>query len=173
MSAPALHIAIKAITDQYKKFLDTISETEFQETPPDGGWSYSEVYSHVFQSNLGCLIAIEKCILGTGTKTKVRIHWMAWLVLFLETFPPGKLKAPEKLAAMVKKITKEEARNLIVKFNQRLDDIVPRLNRAAVNCKVKHARLGLLNAPQWLKFVKVHSRHHIRQLDRIKVQLVS
>lgn len=167
MSVAALQKSINNLTARYKKYLDLVSEDDFQRTPPHGGWSYSEVYSHIFQSNLASLIAMEKCILQTGIKSDARIHWKVWLLFFLGKFPPGKIKAPEKIEAMVKKITREEARNMIIKFSHRFDQIAPNVRKAPENCKVKHPRLGLLTAGQWLKFIKIHSEHHVRQLERI------
>lgn len=155
----------------YEKLLETLSEEEFKNTPEAGIWSYAEVYSHIFQSNLGSLIAVEKCILGTGNKSDKTIHWIAWLVLFIGRFPPGKIKAPERIASMVSKINMEEARNLIIKFKKRLEDLTPRINKASKDQTIKHPRLGLLNASQWFRFIEVHTRHHARQLHRINKAL--
>ncbi|HEY0896023.1 MAG TPA: hypothetical protein VGE15_05685, partial [Sphingobacteriaceae bacterium] len=66
------------------------------------------------------------------------------------------------------KISREEARNMIVKFRHRLDEISPNIRKAPGNCKVKHPRLGLLDALQWFKFIKIHSEHHIKQVKRIR-----
>ena len=171
MSNQKLLKSIKDHTEQYRQRLKQISEEEFQQSPLDGGWSYSEVYSHIFQSNLGSVVAMEKCALGTGVRSTDRLDWMVWLILFFGKFPPVKLKAPEKVAAMVKKISKEEASNLIVKFSQRLDSVYPNLKNASSDCKVKHPRLGLLNGKQWFRFIDIHTRHHLKQLDRISASM--
>lgn len=161
---------IKAIAE-YENLLSSLSEDEFMQSPPNGGWSFSETYSHIFQTNLGSLIAAEKCILRTGVHSRQSIHWLAGVILFFGRFPPGKIKAPERIAAMVCKISMEDARNLIIKFKSRLADIKQRINTADPHQKIKHPRLGLLNAKQWFRFIEVHTIHHTRQLKRISASV--
>lgn len=155
----------------YENVLANTSEETFTQSPPDGGWSYSETYSHIFQSDLISLVAIEKCIIHTGVHSRKSIHWLAWFILLIGKFPPGKFKAPERIAAMVSKISREDARNLIVKFKSRLPDIRLKLKKIDPYQKVKHPRLGLLNAKQWFRFIEVHTIHHTRQLKRIAASL--
>ena len=152
---------------EYENLLAKVSEEEFIQSPPDGGWSYSETYSHIFQSNLLSIIATEKCIVGTGVLSRKGIHWMAWLILFFGRFPPVKFKAPERIAAMTSKISREDAINLIAKFKIRLGEIKPKIHKASPYQKTKHPRLGLLNAKEWFRFIEVHTVHHTRQLRRI------
>ncbi|MEO8795513.1 MAG: DinB family protein [Daejeonella sp.] len=152
----------------YTELLNTLSEEEFQLSPEDGSWSYSEVFSHIFQANLASLIATEKCLNGTGTLNHKNSHWIVRAILFFGRFPPGKFKAPESLASMCEKIDKEKARNLIVKFKSRLEDMATKVGKASIHMKIKHPRLGLLNAKQWFRFIEVHTLHHQKQLDRIK-----
>ncbi|WP_026897717.1 DinB family protein [Daejeonella oryzae] len=172
MSIGSQQRSILKSVDEYSKLLESISEEDFQRSPEEG-WSYSEVYSHIFQANLVSLVAAEKCINGTGEKTDKRIHWIPRAILFFGRFPPGKFKAPERIAAMVAKIDKEQARNLIVKFKTRLAEISPRIDKALANVKVVHPRLGLLNARQWFRFVEIHTRHHQKQLVRIQMMFNS
>ncbi len=152
---------------EYENLLAKVSEEEFIQSPSDGGWSYSETYSHIFQSNLFSLLAIEKCIAGIGVPNRKRIHWIAWLILFFGRFPPVKFKAPERIAAMTTKISREDAINLIAKFKIRLGEIKSKIHKANPYQKAKHPRLGLLNAKEWFRFIEVHTLHHTRQLKRI------
>ena len=167
MSIQSQHRSLLAYMENYSAMLETLSEEEFQQTPPGEGWSYSEVYSHVLQSNLGSLIAAEKCINGTAERSSGGIHWLAGLILFAGIFPPGRIKAPARIAAMVKKTSREEARNLIVRFHSRLRQVAPAIPKASPDRKVMHPRLGLLSAAQWFRFMQIHTRHHEKQLRRI------
>lgn len=155
----------------YEDLLKQVSEDQFCMNPPDGGWSYSETFSHIFQSNLASLIAVEKCILRTGIYNRDRINWKVWLILFFGRFPPGKIRAPERIASMVKKISREDAGNLIRKFKSRLDSVKPGIKNADPHQKIKHPRLGLLNANQWFRFIEIHTIHHTAQLRRIERML--
>lgn len=171
MSVPAIQRSILKSVDNYISRLDSLTEEEFQEDPPGGGWSYSEVFSHVFQVNLGALIAAERCFNGTHIKSAKNIHPLAWAVLFFGRFPPGRIRAPEQVASMVSKITREQARNLVVKFKKRLNEVAPTIGKSPGHHKIKHPVLGLLNARQWFRFIEVHSRHHEKQLERISRML--
>lgn len=151
----------------YEKLINTLSEEEFLLSPAEGVWSYSEVYSHIFQSNLGSLIAIEKCINGTAIENNKNMGFITWAILFFGKFPPVKLKAPAHIAAMVKKNSIEEAKNLMVKFKKRLPEIYPQITKASPIQKIKHPRLGLLNAKSWFRFIEIHTLHHQKQLTRI------
>lgn len=171
MSIERQYKSILKSVAEYESVLSGLSEGEFAQSPPDGGWSFSETYSHIFQANIGSLIAAERCILGTGVQSRSSIHWLAWIILFLGKFPPGKLKAPERIAAMVSKISREDARNLMIKFKSRLADIRVRIKNADPHQKNKHPRLGLLNAKQWFRFIEVHTIHHTKQIKRISSQI--
>ena len=155
----------------YETLLAQLSEEDFSQSPPNGGWSYSETYSHIFQSDLVSLIAAEKCILGTGTHNRSSIHWLAWIILLIGRFPPVKIKAPERIAAMTTKISREDARNMMRKFKNRLAEIRPKIKNADPYQKVRHPRLGFLNAKQWFGFIEIHTIHHTGQLMRIKAKL--
>lgn len=173
MSAERQYRSILKAVKVYEDLLSGVSEDIFCMNPPGGGWSYSETFSHIFQSDLASLIAAEKCILKTGVYTRDRTQWLVWLILFFGKFPPGKIKAPEQIRSMVKKISTEDARNLIGKFKSRLDAVKSRIKSSDPNQKVKHPRLGLLNAKQWFRFIEIHTRHHTAQLKRIERMLKS
>jgi hypothetical protein len=162
---------IEKSTARYEAFLTTLSDADFQRNPADGVWSYAEVYSHIFEANLISLLALEKCVKGTAEEDKSSLHPAVWLILFLGKFPPGKIKAPARIADMVKKITPAEAQQLMHRFRQRLQELVPQVSQASPNQKAKHPRLGLLNARQWLRFIEIHTKHHEKQLYRIQKQL--
>lgn len=164
--------AIETALAEYRRRLDVIPDSQFNATPPGGGWSYGEVYSHLLQSNLGSLIAIERCANGTGKLDNKRLGLLAQAVFLFGRFPI-KLKAPEKIAALVNNIGKEEARNLLVKLKAKIEQMVPVINKASSFSKIKHPRFGLLNAKQWLRFIDIHTRHHLRQLNRIEKKFKS
>lgn len=154
--------------DKYRSELNLIPDAQFDVTPPAGGWSYAEVYAHILQADYGSLIAAEKCARKTvGTTTK-HANILGWIVLTSGSFPPIKFKAPPAPAYAVKKISKEDARNLLIKVRARLESVMEIIKDAPEDYRIKHPRLGMLNAKQWLKFTRIHSEHHLKQLKRIR-----
>lgn len=161
---------IEQAFDKYRVMLDEIPDELFDKTPPSGGWSYAEVYSHILQADFNALIAAEKCAIKTAAYTGKKANLLGLLVLGSGSFPSFKVKSPA-VSANVKKISKEDARNLIVRVRSRLETVMPLLPGASKNYRIKHPRMGMLNAKQWLRFVRIHTEHHLKQLKRIGKEL--
>lgn len=162
--------AIDAALNQYRGWLDAIPEDLFTTTPASGGWSYAEVYSHILKATLASSTAIDKCLhSNTQTTTQGPTFW-GKLLMFTGSFPPIKVKVPasvnEKMPAL--KIDKEEARTLIIKCRRQMDGLMAAMDGQTHTGRVKHPRLGMLNASQWFKFIRIHLQHHLKQLHRIK-----
>ena len=152
---------------EYRRRLDVIPDAVFNTTPPGGGWSYGEVYSHILQADMASLIGIERCANGTGKIDSKRLNWLATLIFLFKRFPPVGLKVPKKFESLTVNISKEEARNLLIKLKTRVDQLAPVINKASTFSKIKHPRLGMLNARQWLRFIAIHTAHHLKQLTRL------
>jgi hypothetical protein len=159
--------AIDTALDHYRNQLDTIPDDLFDATPPNGGWSFAEVYSHILQATIGSTIAAERCASGTCEPTKKGLTLVGRLALLFGYMPM--IKATEEGAQIpVKKLTKEEARNLLIKCRNRVDIITSKVNSAKPFSRFKHSRFGMMNAQQWFRFILVHLNHHLKQIRRIK-----
>lgn len=167
MNAAKIKVSLHHIVDAYKAKLSSYPDEIFQRSPPINGWSYSEVYSHIFDSSLLSLIALENSAKGKGEDKPT--HFVVKLILLLGSLPPAKkYKVPKRLAERVKKISKTEAMDFILEFEKTLVDAYPLVANANEKCKTKHPRLGYLNAKQWLRFIEIHLKHHLKQLVRIE-----
>ena len=170
MSVSKIYRSILNISASYENTLKGIDESTFQLTPPLGGWSYSEVYCHIFDSSLLSVEAINNCINGQGEVRKTA--FLVKLILFIGMLPPGrKYKVPAKIAGRVKKVDIATAQKFINDFNSQLILTKSKLNSADPKIKAKHPVLGYLNAEQWLKFTEIHLKHHLKQLVGIKNSL--
>ena len=162
--------SVEKIVDAYKVMLPSIADEEFMRTPSIGGWSYSEVYAHIFDASLLSLLALQKCLNGEGLIEKT--HFGAKVILFCGMLPPGKrYKVPKKLIDRVKKINRDAAQQFMADFELQLAKAVSQIERANPTLKVPHPRLGFLNAKQWLRFIEIHLNHHLKQLRRIEKSL--
>ncbi|RZL45986.1 MAG: hypothetical protein EOP00_16420 [Pedobacter sp.] len=167
MNTTKVYQSILRIVNAYQAKLDTKGEEDFILTPPIGGWSYSEVYSHIFDASLLSLIALNNCIKGEGEIKPT--HFGTKVVLFFGALPPGKkYKVPKRLVDRVKKINLMAAQQFITDFELQLLKIHPLIDNANPKIKTKHPRLGYLNAKQWLRFIEIHLKHHLKQLKRIE-----
>lgn len=167
MSNVAVYNSIKKICATYRTILETIPADKFQLTPAIGGWSFSEVYDHIFDASMLSLIPMEECINGGGEKKHT--VFIVELILFFGMFPPAKkFKVPKRLESRVKKINHEEARFWIEKFLHQLEVGYINIDKANPLLKTLHPRLGYLNASQWLRVIEIHLNHHLKQLKRIE-----
>lgn len=167
MTPGKVKTSLDRIIAAYKNKLSQYDDLIFETTPPIEGWSYSEVYSHIFDASLLSIIALENCIKGKGEMQKT--HFAVKLILFFGTFPPAKkYKVPKRLEERVKKISKTAALDFILEFEKSLDIAYPGIATANKKIKTKHPRLGYLNATQWLRFIEIHLKHHLKQLIRIE-----
>lgn len=175
MNIGATRKKIEEALDTYRNRLDTIPDDDFMVSPPGGGWSYAEVYAHILQANLGSSIALEKCMMKSCIPTAKGRTLIGVMMLTFGRFPPLRVKTPKTIAEKnpVKNITKEEARNLLIKCRKRINDLVPLIHNSSKHQRIRHPRLGMLNARQWLKFILIHSEHHLKQLDRVEKKLLS
>ena len=167
MNTSKVYQSIIKIVNAYQAKLQTKGEEEFVLTPAIGGWSYSEVYSHIFDSSLLSLLALNNCIIGEGEAKPT--HLITRMILFFGMLPPGKkYKVPKRLVGRVKKINLMAAQQFITDFELQLLKLHQSVNQANPKIKVKHPRLGYLNAKQWLRFIEIHLKHHLKQLIRIE-----
>lgn len=158
---------LKEITQTYSRFLEKIPAATFQQTPAAGGWSYSEVYSHIFDASILSLQAAASC--KTDGELNKQTSFVVKVVLFFGTFPPAaRYKVPKILESRVHKISPEEATVLMHSFLVKLEKYAPVILHSGNNLKVKHPRLGFLNASQWMRFILIHLKHHLKQLRRIE-----
>lgn len=158
---------IDAMLDEYRTRLDLYTDERFAATPAEGVWSYAEVYSHILQATYQSLLAVERACGKNAQFHASGTPWYVRLILLLGVLPPGRYKAPEYLNQTTVKMTREEARNMIIRIRKKLDALMPGVRGFDKAMRVKHPRLGMLHAGQWLRFTYIHLRHHIAQLDRI------
>ena len=90
---------IEEVLDTYRKRLDTIPDDLFVETPPGGGWSYSEVYSHIISADISSSIAVEKCTLSSCVPTSKGRSLVGLFVFSFGSLPPVKVKVPKEVTA--------------------------------------------------------------------------
>jgi hypothetical protein len=166
MKITSVFNAIENTATTYRKKLTSIPESIFKKTPSNGGWSYSEVYTHIFELSLLSLEALDGCLKSTAKQRKTPL--ITRLILFFGSFPPAmKFKVPKQLAAKARKIDKTTAATMILDFEVKLKPYYELVKYADPKMKTPHPKLGYLNAAQWIRFIEIHLKHHLKQLERI------
>lgn len=155
---------------EYKIFLESFSEEEFVLTPPSKGWSYSEVFTHIIAANELAILSIYKCARPNSEPIK-KTDWRVKLILFIGSLPPGKYKVPSILADKAIKSPKEVVLKNLDLMMERINGLSDKMKNANKDSKAKHPRLGYLNAFHWSRFIFIHTKHHLKQLKRIQMEL--
>ena len=166
MSIQTNYIRLKKAMEQYAAKLNEYTEEEFVKTPADNKWSYAEVYAHITSANLMSIKGLE--IAGNNKAEEVlgRVDWRVALILWAGRLPGGR-KVPKRLLDAIVKMSKAEALEKIQLVQSRLEEVYPLVLKASPTQKIKHPRMGYLNSAQWLRFMEIHTYHHLKQLDRI------
>ena len=167
MSAVSDYHWIQRIVEQYRDQLIAIDDAHWLATPPIGGWSCSEVYFHIFDASVLSLVQLTGSAEGSG---KIKpTAFVVKLILFLGAFPPGKkFKAPKNLVERLKRVSKEEASDMMDTFLSQSELAFATLKNADPAIKTPHPKMGYLNAQHWLRFIGIHLNHHLKQLKRIE-----
>ena len=147
----------------YKNKLQNISDEKYAQKPAEDKWSIGEICSHILFANGGGLMAAHRIAEGTVTDA-AKLTWMGRIVFTLGFFPPVKLKVPASVAERTTALSRTEAIEKIDKHTILLAELEPKLAQGAKDKGVKHPRLGMLNAKQWVQFADIHTTHHWKQL---------
>ena len=127
------------------------------------GWSAADHLYHVAVTNRLVFGSIQRLILGKGSMEKKdgKLTRAGLFVLGLRRFPkglgkaPGFVQPPSDLERATLEKAWERSTDLYANLHNRKEDIT------AAPGRIKHPVLGMLDARQWLLFVRLHTRHHL------------
>ncbi|RXF71607.1 DinB family protein [Arcticibacter tournemirensis] len=160
--------SILRVINDYQEALKDFSEEEFCRKPESGRWSYAEIYCHIIQVNMRSLLAVEKCIYGKQQQKRDVAPLISRLILYFGQLPPGRIRIPANISAIVKVITKEEAKNDLIKFTGKLNELMPKILKCSPYQRIRHQRLGMLNCNEWIRFIEIYSIYHFKSLQKMK-----
>lgn len=153
------------LVKQYRNHLIPFNEDHFRHKPSPSDWSLSEIYFHIFDASVLSLRAVE--YISEGIEEEGKETWAAKIIFLLGRMP-GKFKAPRVILNRVKSISIVEANQLIDSFETKLTFTLKLVDLNSTG-RVKHPRLGALTSKQWLKFIEIHLKHHLKQVERTKI----
>ncbi len=136
--------------------------------PDQARWSVAEIIEHLTLTYSGTAKGFERCVetgapLASAATAKQRLQ--QFLVISLGYFPVGR-KAPKQVVptgrlqfgAVLASVRRDLAR---------LDDAAAQARLLLGRGKMlDHPILGALTVDQWLKFHRVHTRHHAVQIKQ-------
>ncbi|MEO2211383.1 DinB family protein [Paenibacillus amylolyticus] len=167
--------SFETAVERYLAELRNLDMSSLNKKQNDEEWSIGQMYVHLIQSALFLhLHNIEQCLssedstLNSGEeKTELGRQ-----VFELGQFPPVPIKVPA--SPQYTPQPPESMESLIDGLHMvvdRMRSTEPLVYQASVNNKIRHPRLGALNAQEWFLLIEMHYRHHFLEFDRLKSNL--
>jgi len=135
---------------------------------PDGKWNSAQILEHLSLAFAGTSKGMRRVLASktTAPARTLKNRLAALLVVRIGYFPSGR-KSPAMIvpgdgnpATAVDTIVKN-----LSQMDTVLTDVEARKGRAA---RVPHPILGPLTIPEWRKFHLRHTRHHMKQIVRLR-----
>jgi len=142
---------------------------------PEGKWCTGEILEHLalaFGSTAKVMQGCVDCGQPSGSKPKLRDRFVSGVVTGLGYIPEGR-KAPKHV--IPRGIHAREAQTLVFQNLKVMDEIM-QLCEAQFGTKIRiadHPILGPLSLTAWRKFHWVHTRHHMKQIARLRNESTS
>lgn len=137
---------------------------------PEGKWCGSEILEHLAKAFGNTTKGLERCLengRAHATRPTLKQRVATMIVVAFGYFPSGR-EAPERTRP--KGIPPEEAltsvRGTLVAMDQALVRCDNRFGRHVPI--LDHPILGALTVQQWREFHWVHTRHHMKQIARLR-----
>lgn len=125
-------------------------------------WSVGDHFEHVLMVNN--LIADKLLGRDTTGQTREGINLIGRIVLLTGFIPRGRAQAPQNLTPN----GKVSLPDLIASHRERLEQIDKSIDSMRQDSvRFKHPVFGGLDKMQWLRFMEVHTRHHMKIVDDI------
>ena len=140
------------------------------ERHPEGKWPAAGILEHLSITFSGTARLMRKCLddgKPRGSSPLLKHRLFAFLVIALGYFPSGR-QAPE--FARPKGLSAEDSmRSIRGSLRDMEQALAEGQQRFGPKVKVAdHFALGPLSIPQWRRFHWVHTRHHMKQIERLR-----
>lgn len=137
---------------------------------PEGKWSAAEIIEHLDRTYKGTASLAQKCLDGgapTASRGTLAQRVAVAVVVELGYMPSGREAPP---FAVPKGLPAEQVLRAVPEHIAQLDRALEECERrfGARRRLADHFILGPLSADQWRKFHWVHTRHHLKQIARLR-----
>lgn len=135
--------------------------------PSQNSWSLGQVCVHLIENTLYFLEQISICLSNNENATEEMTE-SAKTMFFNNEFPNDLIEGPPSNDNTCQPNSKDEILSSFAKIKESLIYCETQILNSMCYGKTKHPGLYYFNAIEWLQFIEMHFRHHLRQRDRIK-----
>ena len=164
------YTALQTLLDEAAAFLDWPEDSMFTVLSEISGWSIGQQLYHVTLANASIPRLIERLQKGTIGNTEDE-PIPDKIAIILEGYIPEGRKAPARVVPPtdldLPLLTKDFSR--MRKATQRLAPQLDALDQATH--RFPHMFFGPMTAIEWVRFMHIHTKHHMRIVERLATQL--
>lgn len=156
-------------TDELIAAIEEFPASTFNTKPNPDSWSAAEVLEHLYRSESG----IPKLFVGktktlTDRPPDARVETMKHR--FLES--DKKMTASAIILPTEGEKSKDDLISTFRKNREKIAQLIDTLPPEELCLRFEHPILGYLTRIEWVHFNIIHAKRHMRQLERIKAQLL-
>jgi hypothetical protein len=150
---------LRSFYDDTAALLDQPDDVLFTTNASVSGWSPAQHLHHVWLASGKSLAAALYIAYGRGNADG-SLGEAGRAVLEAESMPRNQMQAPDAVSPP-DDLDRQVLTDTLSRSRGKLDDVGEQLDAlAAAEGRLPHPRLGALNGPQWLRFVRIHAQHH-------------
>ena len=158
---------IKNTIDVWIKDIEQYSFEQICAKPLQNSWSLGQVCIHLVDSTNFFLEQVTICISNNKNATEEMTE-SAKTMFFNNEFPNDLIEGPLSNKNTRQPNSKEEILSSLAKIKETIMYCETQISISNFYGKTKHPGLNYFNAIEWLQFIEMHFRHHLRQRDRIR-----
>ena len=160
------YTALQELLDQGSTYLNWSADTLFVVKPDLSGWSIGEHLYHITLANASIPKLIERLKAGTLGNEEDQPKPEQVGILEQGYIPAGR-DAPKRVvppAELNSELLNRDF-NRMRAATQRIEPLLDEL--ATINRRFPHMFFGPLSATEWVRFMEVHTRHHMNIIEKI------
>ena len=147
--------------DVTTSLLDRSDDALFSTLPEMSGWSPAQHLDHIWLANGKSLMAAAYAAEGKKTVADGALNDAGRALLANETIPRGQMSAPENVSPP-HGLDRNRLRQTLARSQKALATVSDAMGMLPeATGRIPHPALGALTATQWLRFVRIHSDHHL------------
>ncbi|WP_084780353.1 DinB family protein [Bacillus massilinigeriensis] len=143
-----------------------LTDQQINKRVEEGGWTIAQVLLHLF--------LLERVV--TKAFTEQLRSEIKWVVedkpIQYTTDRRKKIKAPSYLEPSSKFITLSDVKEKLAQSRRDFTEVVRGADESLLNERaIPHPVFGSLNLNQWISFIGLHEKRHLKQIEEIKEKL--
>ena len=135
---------------------------------PEGKWSAAEILEHLTLTYSGTVKGMRRVLStdGEGAQKRTLKNRVFALVVTGIGYMPGGRQAPKGTVPSGAEVNPVET---ILRNLKQMDEVLREVEqKKGRRARVVHPVIGPLTVRQWRKFHFVHTRHHMKQIERLR-----